>query len=392
MTATAGFRGGSSPHTRGLPHGRPATATAIRIIPAHAGFTGSSLMGYISHPDHPRTRGVYGRGPGQLGDVAGSSPHTRGLPRQRVGGHTERRIIPAHAGFTLGELALYRGEHGSSPHTRGLQPRTKPIPTRSRIIPAHAGFTLYMVLLRGCGGDHPRTRGVYGSVSRLSLMRLGSSPHTRGLRPGPRVQPDRGRIIPAHAGFTLRWPARRRPAWDHPRTRGVYVDEVRDRDGSEGSSPHTRGLRVEVAGGGGELGIIPAHAGFTGRQRGPRARVRDHPRTRGVYMTASLALAGNAGSSPHTRGLPTRPSRIPVIPRDHPRTRGVYLKWGFPGAAERGSSPHTRGLRRTSTSCRRPSGDHPRTRGVYGTPITAAELNRRIIPAHAGFTHDTSRQ
>ena len=213
--------------------------------------------------------------------------------------------------------------------------------------------------------DHPRTRGVYDVLAEVLVPSGGSSPHTRGLPGGPGGLGGGVGIIPAHAGFTTRrgrGPARSR---DHPRTRGVYVDEVRDRDGSEGSSPHTRGLRVEVAGGGGELGIIPAHAGFTGRQRGPRARVRDHPRTRGVYMTASLALAGNAGSSPHTRGLPTRPSRIPVIPRDHPRTRGVYLKWGFPGAAERGSSPHTRGLL------------------LRGRQHQGRD---RIIPAHAGFT------
>ena len=74
--------------------------------------------------------------------------------------------------------------------------------------------------------DHPRSRGVYVTTPNPPLVALGSSPLARGLR-GVRVSPGRHRwIIPARAGFTRRcvswWP----PAWDHPRSRGVYLERV----------------------------------------------------------------------------------------------------------------------------------------------------------------------
>ena len=91
---------GSSPLARGL-H-RPAhEAGAVRgIIPARAGFTTSTTATTPATTDHPRSRGVY---PGEIGGSAaggGSSPLARGL--RRCSGHRRlnARIIPARAGFT----------------------------------------------------------------------------------------------------------------------------------------------------------------------------------------------------------------------------------------------------------------------------------------------------
>ena len=71
-----------------------------------------------------------------------------------------------------------------------------------RIIPAHAGFTMMRVFSSSRWADHPRTRGVYSRSICIWLSWTGSSPHTRGLRPEPlTVIPQMG-IIPAHAGFT----------------------------------------------------------------------------------------------------------------------------------------------------------------------------------------------
>ena len=73
----------------------------------------------------------------------------------------------------------------------------------ARIIPARAGFTVRVATLAGFQGDHPRTRGVYNTMTT--------------------PKPKQYWIIPARAGFTSH-------AASHEASRG-------------GSSPHARGLR-----------------------------------------------------------------------------------------------------------------------------------------------------
>ena len=57
--------------------------------------------------------------------------------------------------------------------------------------------------------------------------------------------------------------------------------------------------------------------------------------------------------------------------RDHPRSRGVYSEHGHANVSDPGSSPLARGLRRL---------------------VIEATLNRRIIPARAGFTRTKMRE
>ncbi len=71
-----------------------------------------------------------------------------------------------------------------------------------RIIPARAGFTWPPPRWWRAAGDHPRSRGVYMIVDRLTEDRVG--------------------IIPARAGFTLSVQDTGQPVKDHPRSRGVY--------------------------------------------------------------------------------------------------------------------------------------------------------------------------
>ena len=167
-------RPGSSPHTRGLPGGGLVAGGQGRIIPAHAGFTRHHEHDRERDRDHPRTRGVYVTTSQHAWASSGSSPHTRGLPGQALCPAQRDGIIPAHAGFTCtpSERGCDREDHprtrgvydhgyctvaeeeGSSPHTRGLPW----VPPRGGcdggIIPAHAGFTL---------GDpwNPNGPGVY---------------------------------------------------------------------------------------------------------------------------------------------------------------------------------------------------------------------------------------
>ena len=114
---------GSSPHARGLRNGASLDYQRRRIIPACAGFTphrrrrpGAQAdhprmrgvygdlagMGFILR-DHPRMRGVYLGGPEHGSAAQGSSPHARGLPTRLRWTRLNRRIIPACAGFTLGD-------------------------------------------------------------------------------------------------------------------------------------------------------------------------------------------------------------------------------------------------------------------------------------------------
>ena len=53
------INGGSSPLARGLPADRPRKGTFVGIIPARAGFTLASAVGFVEDGDHPRSRGVY---------------------------------------------------------------------------------------------------------------------------------------------------------------------------------------------------------------------------------------------------------------------------------------------------------------------------------------------
>ena len=225
---------------------------------------------------------------------------------------------------------MSRDGDGSSPHTRGLLAAVPHAHGWPRIIPAHAGFTSHSSQSRGSSTDHPRTRGVYLSQSACTSTTPGSSPHTRGLQPWNCPRFGTIRIIPAHAGFTQAPVGAHTPVRDHPRTRGVYLPS------SHGQAGSAR--------------IIPAHAGFTVISPSRASTSPDHPRTRGVYSSFPQCRWFCAGSSPHTRGLlPSshgQVGRCGIIPahagfthgpahrvmraEDHPRTRGVYKR--RPGA------------------------------------------------------------
>ncbi len=160
---------------------------------------------------------------------------------------------------------------------------------------------------------------------------------------------------------------------------------TRTRTRITGSSPLARGLPAFTLGWLSTLRIIPARAGFTGRNGSHTNERRDHPRSRGVYLSRRMILVVRQGSSPLARGLPpfsgsmrTSGGIIPAragftlqttmqdgTTQDHPRSRGVYFSWLMYAPVHPGSSPLARGLLRLS-------------KGLCGI--------RRIIPARAGFT------
>ena len=152
---------GSSPHTRGALLGWALCRGLRRIIPAYAGSTDAADLSGQTVEDHPRIRGEHAPRRYEPPAGRGSSPHTRGArrPHERIARIC--RIIPAYAGSTwiivtrqapARDHPRIRGEHhhpcpnglpgsGSSPHTRGAQRRRIGDQMRARIIPAYAGST-----------------------------------------------------------------------------------------------------------------------------------------------------------------------------------------------------------------------------------------------------------
>ena len=134
-------------------------------------------------------------------------------------------------------------------------------------------------------------------------MAGGSSPLARGLLNLAVVDIPFEGIIPARAGFTPAQSLWRPAEADHPRSRGVYFLSASWNLMSAGSSPLARGLLVHEITATASPGIIPARAGFTRSLTRPRSAVSDHPRSRGVYLTALASWIGWLGSSPLARGL-----------------------------------------------------------------------------------------
>ena len=178
---------GSSPLTRGKPVSVVAGECPPRLIPAHAGKTRTRATPAGHFRAHPRSRGenqVWHR----LGVWApGSSPLTRGKPSRPPGDGGAHGLIPAHAGKTLRSRRAWglpwahprsRGENrapldpahigaGSSPLTRGKPRESNLRAVRLRLIPAHAGKTEARRRARIRVRAHPRSRGENGQPRTL---------------------------------------------------------------------------------------------------------------------------------------------------------------------------------------------------------------------------------
>ena len=232
---------------------------------------------------------------------------------------------------------------------------------------------------------HPRSRGENWRASVASRSPTGSSPLTRGKHPLVRGTFAVGGLIPAHAGKTGRGQDPRRKRGAHPRSRGENTANQASAFCDPGSSPLTRGKRRSAISALLEPGLIPAHAGKTGSAGLRWNSDRAHPRSRGE------------NSLPIRRGHPSRGSS--------PLTRG---KLGLVGGRRvvAGLIPAHAGKTLIKTTQRSVSKAHPRSRGenlVCGasavaragsSPLTRGKLiavdldtmRERLIPAHAGKT------
>ena len=262
-----------------------------RIIPAHAGSTSYKVVQDPEGGDHPRTCGEHMISNLTQVWVQGSSPHMRGALHAGADEDELHRIIPAHAGSTGTGVTLCGDIFGSSPHMRGAPGEGPRRRGGRRIIPAHAGSTSSAQRGSCSAPDHPRTCGEHCAPVAVEVRDLGSSPHMRGAPALGYAPHARLGIIPAHAGSTPREVAASRKTWDHPRTCGEHTSTETFEELKAGSSPHMRGAHHRGLHLGHEARIIPAHAGSTWRSPSPSTSRTDHPRTCGEHCHHSSACA-----------------------------------------------------------------------------------------------------
>ena len=190
---------GSSPLARGLLLSLFSQAPPRRIIPARAGFTVQTTRKESWAQDHPRSRGVYSVMAPPRHTNRGSSPLARGLPDALKMIDYVFGIIPARAGFTrvilfplccLADHPRSRGVYyytawpwvvdtGSSPLARGLLLPDKPRHRAAGIIPARAGFTLGD---RRDSNGGPPYQGAFAFTGDLGTARLSCGSVVAGQR------------------------------------------------------------------------------------------------------------------------------------------------------------------------------------------------------------------
>ena len=216
---------------------------------------------------------------------------------------------------------------------------------------------------------HPRSRGENSPAPTSGVPAAGSSPLTRGKPSSACTRVNLNGLIPAHAGKTSRARREPDPRTAHPRSRGENDPYTLPGVPGAGSSPLTRGKRVERGANLIHVRLIPAHAGKTPDQCSHAARQPAHPRSRGENVHDPERAALVEGSSPLTRGKLT----FPIIGRGGGGLIPAHAgKTGTPLATLRGMTAHP-----------------PLTRGKH-TLDTNQTSNQRLIPAHAGKTCGTT--
>ena len=172
-------------------------------------------------------------------------------------------------------------QEGSFPLTRGKRGLVQILSSPRRLIPAHAGKTMPPTAALEAHRAHPRSRGENVGDFASGPGGQGSSPLTRGKR----ANAHRGfltvRLIPAHAGKTSTSPPTGMCSRAHPRSRGENLIVDRPANPQAGSSPLTRGKPSRRRTGRPRGGLIPAHAGKTGGRHDGRSTQQAHPRSRG---------------------------------------------------------------------------------------------------------------
>ena len=276
-------------------------------------------------------------------------------------------------------------ECGSSPLTRGKLRRRVQFVASAGLIPAHAGKTSRRRSAPVASRAHPRSRGENRPRRLPRPCRSGSSPLTRG-KPRRRYRPSEHRgLIPAHAGKTGRtrqWPF---PSTAHPRSRGENAPDELEADFVRGSSPLTRGKPLSPRSSSKSWGLIPAHAGKTQARARLNQLRKAHPRSRGENHVGHERRWPGRGSSPLTRGKRGCQSWLGIFHGLIPAHAGKTRR-PRDRVSRYAAHPRSRGENEIQPHLSEiDGGSSPLTRGKRRR-IHAIPESIRLIPAHAGKT------
>ena len=320
-----------------------------------------------------------------------SEPATWAHPRSRGENATacpisvEKRAHPRSRGENTLQSRYAWRRAGSSPLTRGKPVSLNGRQRRQRLIPAHAGKTQVARPIRGLRWAHPRSRGENPSAVQICVGALGSSPLTRGKPRGQRATVGAAGLIPAHAGKTDERQYIRVDSRAHPRSRGENEVPGHGAAGEAGSSPLTRGKPGTITRETPIAGLIPAHAGKTPRATRRPPWTSAHPRSRGENARRGGPITSGPGSSPLTRGKPHPGIEDAARPRLIPAHAGkTSCSWWF--VLTNRAHPRSRGENETDAGIEiEARGSSPLTRGKRTKQRTQL-LIFGLIPAHAGKT------
>ena len=182
-------------------------------------------------------------------------------------------------------------------------------------------------------------------------MFAGSSPLTRGTRIDSGQNDRFNRFIPAYAGNSCSNAPVSATIPVHPRLRGELT---------------SRGLPFMVV-----IGSSPLTRGTRERRRSYQLCCSVHPRLRGELPAPIAAVAVMDGSSPLTRGTQTIVFRVLRRVRFIPAYAGNSQDNRRGRKLAPGSSPLTRGTRPLSYYPRKTKTVHPRLRGELGRYVWA---------------------
>ena len=211
----------------------------------------------------------------------------------------------------------------------------------------------------------------------------GSSPRGRGTLDGGREYDYLVRFIPARAGNTVLDPGPRRPLPVHPRAGGEHGFGAVQEVGLDGSSPRGRGTPSDQRHRGRRDRFIPARAGNTLPARAPIPTRPVHPRAGGEHRITGQPWSRARGSSPRGRGTQAGIERALVDIRFIPARAGNTA----PGARSSVGHPvHPRagGEHPSQASAGVAStGSSPRGRGTLG-PASVYPHSRPVHPRAGG--------
>ena len=173
---------GSSPRMRGKPSPGLSFQVPLRLIPAHAGKTVGIPRRKTPPAAHPRACGENRQRATNFHETEGSSPRMRGKRSAICPSPPATWLIPAHAGKTTTGVAKARRAAGSSPRMRGKRGYGGNVGCGYGLIPAHAGKTLHDGRPVYSVGAHPRACGENLGGNPDILYVEGSSPRMRGKR------------------------------------------------------------------------------------------------------------------------------------------------------------------------------------------------------------------